>query len=526
MFAITTYKNLDERSSSIVDDVSVEYLKAIGEMPEKIIEICENLMQKCDTSPDPDAKLFKKYVEHVSRNFDLTVEGFAKDQKPNDPSSFDYRTYSPIINRYVEGIFNTDIYRIMDYLDCIRSMDHWLKTKKHMTPSERENFKRFSDEYNTIRECKYYAMVGTTNPENMLQRIYGAVVKRIEAKIRSFRTNNSDLITRLSKPVDIEKPNHREELAKELSMLYQIYLSESENDHTKQFNVKTQKGRIIPIKEFDQWLWYMREYGSPTGVQSVELKQQKHIHKERFKNIGNTDFVVKAELEVFGRTVKKDSAYSGSGPMSIMQAFERYNERPNSESSTTIFSNELHKLDTECDTIIRQHGFVHRKVRLTFENVLAAEKQSDFLTIIGVFAPITPDDFIPIGDASHNRLFCDKNWAHGLDIPLESVIFTQSVDAGNGEGWKFSADDILQMSGRCGRPSKSTISVVYMAGTTYKKCLLNVATEAITNLLLRYKYYKLKNGTLTINAPILDDLQYKNMEVTALLERMRNTDMW
>jgi hypothetical protein len=143
------------------------------------------------------------------------------------------------------------------------------------------------------------------------------------------------------------------------------------------------------------------------------------------------------------------------------------------------------------------------------------------LSVIGVFAPGSTDEMTAIGNTRCNRLFCDKTFAHGLDIPLEALIFTESVNEGNGKDGTYSANDILQQSGRCGRPSKSNISVVYMSGATYEKCLRGNASDAITNLLLRYKYYNLEDGSVTINRPMLESSRYPETQVAGLLERMR-----
>jgi hypothetical protein len=62
-----------------------------------------------------------------------------------------------------------------------------------------------------------------------------------------------------------------------------------------------------------------------------------------------------------------------------------------------------------------------------------------------------------------------------------------------------------------------------MASTTYKKCLRGDTTKELTNLLLRYKYYRLEKGTSSVEGDMLPETRYDETEVSALHQRMIET---
>jgi hypothetical protein len=135
-----------------------------------------------------------------------------------------------------------------------------------------------------------------------------------------------------------------------------------------------------------------------------------------------------------------------------------------------------------------------------------------------------------------NRLFYDKAGARGIDLPIEAVIVTRSFEGYTREDLKrgripkymissdgkfpegYSTDDILQMTGRCGRPSLSKISVVYMSADCYDKILNETKSCDTRNVMMRTKYYRQDVNENNITGPITN--RSEDTRVTHLIRDM------
>jgi Uncharacterized conserved protein len=577
LFTNTTYVSTKEHRVK-VDNVFSTYIMRVGSVPEEIISLCERIEIQCKLvfeSRSYSAKdrelmsLISMLAGYVARTLDTTEAGLVRyyfNLGKNSLLSMDefvvivrslpvsdrivgeYSDFNAIRNQI--GTLFSEIVRIRRYID---SFDSWIKDNPHeleindpdgKKPSSLDIslFNRHVDDYFTIRECKYYAMVGTTKPVELMKRIYDAVVNRIRNVVHDFRRKHNELFCIAQKFSKDRRPDDREILARTLHSEFEQYAKACEQDHTKTLHINAgSSGRLnlIRVEEFDQWLFYMSEspnldpsrkgiftkIGSSSRIKRIwELRGTAPRVDESLMHTGELAVAATGDTRGTGGpkiSSKRKHQVSDRRQLSIIDAWSKYEKEFLEPSLKTDKLGEyIDELNETCDLILKQHGFIHSQpIKMTREMINeCVDGAESFYTVIGVFAP-TRSTIGEIERGRYNRFFSGKDFAHGIDTPLEAVIFTQTVDDGSGEGASFSADDILQMSGRCGRPSKSTVSVVYMANSTYLKCI-NGDKADITNLLLRYKYYRLPKKTGTINGTMLPYSRYDEMEVASLHQTM------
>jgi len=302
------------------------------------------------------------------------------------------------------------------------------------------------------------------------------------------------------------------------------FFQEIKKAETENINLKRSKKEEEYLKREDD---RAQERSDSDEEEDIERKETRTTKE-------TTDAETLALAQQTGPSGKKSTFNAkrrGDSNLSILSAYNNYNKREKPEElAKKTLEKILQDLNQECNKIISQYMFVHqRPVRLSAEQVQKFKLQ-EIYEYIGVYAPKNTDE-VP-REGKYNRLFCGRECSRALDCPLEAVIFTQSVDD-NGdqkEGY-FNTDDILQMSGRCGRPSKSIISVVYMTDTTYIKCLTGDTTSNISNPLLRYKYYRQDSKSTSINDPMIGypnkdkniadaNTEYYTTRVFKLLDKM------
>jgi hypothetical protein len=555
LFRSTTY-NSPEAHEVTIENIFTTYITRINRIPEEIIAKCWYIKDLCDqitsdgTQSDLEkeqARLVKAYIEHTEGTFAFNenVSGFI---------SRYYALNTKLVTRQDEATaiitklpkhrirsIGKAFAQIIQLHGYIHSFEKWSKDNPDdMKDPKGEKmlasyFSRHVDDFRTIRTCKYYAMVGTTQPTVLMARVYDGVAERLERVINEFKQKHHALI---ADAVVYDKTDHtgsRENLAKELYAEFSRYKDEADEDHTKIVLLNAGTDAMPHNKEvrtFGLWLIYMSESPklSPerrklfmnigSNKETIEfwkerakLRGTRHERREGLTHTG--------ELAMPEDSARTERTGSRTRQLGIIQAFNKYSEetyRPGNRVEE--LRGHIHELNKRCNAILVQHGFVHtQEVNMNREMLMEVKTKADIFGIMGVIAPGTSDEMRFYSRNRYNRFFSDKKFAHGIDTPLEAVILTQTVDKGQGEGATFSADDILQMSGRCGRPSRSTISVVYMADSTYRKCLVGDKGD-ITNLLLRYKYYRLPAGNGTIEGDMLPYSRYDEMEVNALFGRM------
>jgi hypothetical protein len=576
-FTNTTYVT-DDKYRVKINNVFSTYIMRVGNVPEEIISLCERIEIQCKlviegeiySAKDKELmSLISMLVGYVARTLDITEAGLEqhyynsisdktlvmdelkkiiRSLPVSDRIVIEHSDFNAVCNQI--GTLYSGIVRIRRYID---SFDSWIKDNGHeleiIDPDEKKPssldvslFNRHVDDYFTIRECKYYAMVGTTKPDELMKRIYDAVVNRIRNVVHDFRRKHNELFSVAQKFSKDRKVDEREILARTLHSEYEQYAKACEQDYAKTLHINAGSSgnlNLIQVKKFDQWLFYMSEspdidpsrrvifsnIGTSENISRIwELRGTTPRADESLMHTGELAVATTGDTRKTGApkmSSKRKHQVSDRRQMSILDAWKKYkNEFRDPSFKIDNLSELIQELNETCDLILKQHGFIHSQpIKMTREMINeCVDGTESFYTVIGVFAP-TRSTIGEIERGRYNRFFSGKDFAHGIDTPLEAVIFTQTVDDGSGEGASFSADDILQMSGRCGRPSKSTVSVVYMASSTYLKCI-NGDKADITNLLLRYKYYRLPMKTGTINGTMLPYSRYDEMEVASLHQVM------
>jgi hypothetical protein len=181
---------------------------------------------------------------------------------------------------------------------------------------------------------------------------------------------------------------------------------------------------------------------------------------------------------------------------------------------------ESHISDTIRDTIINilgsagiQHKFVPTVVP---KDVIEwnKDKTNEYIwKLLGVFVETKKNRIAP-SNIPLNRLFGTDNFARGVDLAVEAVIITNSFAE------KVSSDTILQMSGRCGRPGKSKISIVYMSAEVYDRIFRTGSSADIHRIMLRSNYYLQNQSQVDVlEMPSHDSNFIRRLEL--LLDNMR-----
>jgi hypothetical protein len=501
-FEPITY-DVDDEDQATIKSIFNVYLAAIGKIPSDIIGLCDSVISKCAMFPeDINYRILKKYVEgYLRETFDTSRRGM----KDYLEEFYSRKKILAFVRFYGKSsLVREEIGPITELSRYIRSIRYWICTNRVEFRPSLEKLRYISDEFYTIRRCEYYAMVATIDPSLLMTSIYSAVKADVSKIITAFEVEHRVLLHTVR---NMRTPvlTSREITA---SRLYNEYLRYEEAVSANEIGklIIRIAPRDYEVNTFEMWLYYMKNNTD---------RDAKGERRNDFTNIGYGQFQKSIGIRDGGR----------GGQVSILDALKSYEEKHDEpESNISKIRKLISELNKKCDTIVEQHRFNHTaKVDLSVDDICNGK---DVFSVIGVFAPDNIDDITAIGNRRYNRLFCDKRFAHGLDIPLEAVIFTGSVNEGDGQGKTYSADDILQQSGRCGRPSKSNTSAVYMSSATYKKCLTGNATGAITNILLRYKYYCLESGAHTVNLQTAPEPNYNDTEVFMLHERMARTKIF
>jgi len=539
-FETIEYIELRESEEKLAKETYNKYLEAIGDLVSQTIELCQILISKCVTDKkeleDRTPKTFlgaksspdeinerdliyhltkvKFYIEFILSTFDFSdIESSIKKFHDfhNDPKNgivrYDenYEVVGTVrlerITTIITGFMNSNesLSTIHNNILALRSLRFWAQKRGSKVPPL--HLARYEDELNTIRNCPYYAMVGTRHPTDLMHSIYGSVVVKVLGRVNKFHSDHKALFDGQQKHGAVNGLKPREEVAKKLHDEFTQASSSGEI-----MLVEVCPGFRRKVETFEDWLYYKKQEGHEIGnigegkfskEQQDALKATKE-HPVNVREEFNADVAQLAANERDGptHTNTQSRKFRGESGVGILQAWKAYRERVvDPESNRQKLDNLISELSKECDLIVKQHMLVHTQgIRLSKEIIVELMRApADIYLALGVCDPKNSNEIPLPTELKHNRLFCNKKCAHGLDIPLEAVIFTRSVEEGagyTGDAEAFTADDILQMSGRCGRPSKSSVSVVYMTGSTYWKCLTGSTTEDLASVLLRFKYYK------------------------------------
>jgi hypothetical protein len=348
------------------------------------------------------------------------------------------------------------------------------------------------EELRRIKETPYYMLVATTRPTEMMKEVY-------------------------ANPYDY--------IALHLSEYVRMYEILRRNLQ----EAEVQNG--LKKKELDR-----PEFKKRTGLDTLNFKQQQEIENAirinsaymRYK-LGTSENVM--SLEQFIRTNKLHDEPTFMAKFIPIYETARINDEAVKGARKALEDHD-NEYTRRFDRMLIEHGFVH-SIGCSL-NYAEAKQFVDGSNINYPYAIM----HVMFADASvkdlpsHklNRLFFDEAGARGTDLPLEAVLITRSF-----EGYKegdvipdymrtkgripdgASVDSILQMTGRCGRPSLSKISIVYMSADCYDRILNETKSSDTRSAMMRTKYYRQDVNENNITGPVA-----KREEDTRLFHLMRD----
>lgn len=431
-----------------------------------------------------------------------------------------------IRGRLMQEAFETVsiLYNVPELLDDIQHL---------FTPEAMNLLDRIRDEYNKIRNTEYYTMIGTDtytgteqskrpqSPKDLMEKIYGSVAYHIFQLLKSFHEQYPPNYVP-TQYAGNKKPSDREGLAKQL---HDEYTEAIKSKIPMRFEIFHERR---DVKTFEEWLHYIIETsparkGQIGDIGQGALTREKRDTRKRGAVTSSLpeDAARLAGVEAehkegggTGKTIRKGKHAT------ILQAWDNYQKMKfQTGDSVDQMAQMIHDVEHQCELILKRVGFNHTQpivlTRQDITEIVNGGRLAAVYELIGVYSAAEP---MECPRERNNRLFVDVACARGVDIPLESVIVTKAFSDA------YSADDILQLSGRCGRPSQSIISVVYIAEDSYRKSITQDQTRGLVNTLLRYHYYRQELEATSIDAPAAHD--EKNSRVASLVVEAYNKQIF
>lgn len=316
---------------------------------------------------------------------------------------------------------------------------------KHLSISKREEY-RPEEEIKCIKQSKHYTLVACEDPSAYAYMIYGEVYNYIRTiipsfiqQMKEFKFSEMDLRARLGN-ADAGSGKEKDLNTTKAVEAFVIYSSKVNN---KQF-----KGTFIEYLE--------KELGmKPSKASNFEVLYKAQKDKEP----------IEEELT------------------------KLKNDRSNYQYQMIRgIAKKLHDIGI----------YHHKNPSLEFEKAVKfIEGQLDDYPyeVMGVFIRDKYSTENP-PQQEENRLFYDNTGARGMDLPLKAVVITKEFELKN------NVDTINQMTGRCGRPTKSTISIVYMSAECHSKLLWDDTSPDTRDIMLRTKFYLQDDKANNITEPI------------------------
>jgi hypothetical protein len=497
-----------QRALKQVRDTRKAPPEALRQKRERVIAYLEHIQEK------KSAQSFKRFVENPVISQEAR---FAWDDQPDD----------------IEGVYATSdeakvqlMREAFTQVGIVYNVSELLNDIQHLfSDTVIESLRRIEDEFNLIRRNQHYTMVATDtaktrnesskrpqSPKELMEKIYGNVVFRIHEMLKTFHEQYPpNFISQ--KPTGDKKPSEDEQRAKRLHDEYEETMDAVAKTRVAlKFKVG---GENREVRTFEHWLHYMIQT-QPAKKAEIGDIGQGELTRER--NVAKKKGAVDSDLPL-GEGEKREGGDSGKtirkgGRIAVLKAWESYQKITLAgETDADRMQGYVRDLISQCDSLLRRHGFNHSEpiglTRQRITEIINEGRLSDIYELIGVYAPASA---LECPKDKKNRLFVDVACARGLDIGLESVVITKAY------GDRYDADDILQISGRCGRPSKSIISVVYMAGDTYEKSIIDNQTRGLVSTLHRYHYYRQTMDSTSIDAPTAPT--YSEMRVSSLTKEV------
>jgi hypothetical protein len=433
---------------------------------------------------------------------------------------------------------NIDDYKVLrmeKVIEKLKTNPYWRDIEKMAVPTE-GTYRRLEqqlDELKLIKETEYYALVGTTKPKELRDGIYSGPAGIIREKILELAEFYNDYDT--AEREDGLMVNNRIANAVKFKKIYdewqetgrlkdaQVLLYKrrrvQQNDRNDPDVAVIEKAGEEPytiikgtykVNNFEEWLIYLRDKNQDL-VRGLNIG---HTSSDRLKDIYK--FALKTQTAVpqktgeivaeptegsFRENTKRNNDKHTKGIIDYWYIYIKQSTMAYGNVSDEV-KERTRRLEDEIRKILEGFRIYHSvpvsvnpKNIIFIKNYPSIENVYEFL---GVYSASSTADH-PSYQGKLNRLFGNVFCARGLDRPIEAVIITKSYEDA------CTSDDILQMSGRCGRPSKSNTSVFYISYEGYMKTFKEEETDGIVNSMFRMKFYLQPSSSTKITDSISTD---------------------
>lgn len=405
------------------------------------------------------------------------------------------------------------------------------------------NCQQLLDEDKLIRTSDLYLLSACTEPREKSRLIYEELLKNVEFFCNKFYNNNNLRKWKHFHEVDLSPSEEKD--AKKISKINSLdnnifyneykeryeqfvilYRQNDDKTRIRNYNTNYENDKfnesISPLKDpfaFTINVYFEKMIKSNPKM-SPQIRRNKfktivktlledfmeffttfnkeEIRKERIKNFENNHingFFVsldKPENAKTANSYQNRNKDDSDKDTNIYVAF-RYLSKKERQSIEIAGGNNgpVHDLFAkELLQMVKNHGFNLPQGVKDFSNpkeleeFLSNKDLGEYENYLNHLLKIFVSNGTKLPDAKHkiNRCFGDKSIAHRVNRPFEAVLITKSFQT-------IPVDTIIQMTGRCGRPGLSDVSVVYMTHDCYEKTLTHNEESSVENLAQRYKFY-------------------------------------
>ena len=347
-------------------------------------------------------------------------------------------------------------------------------------------------EMKCIKQSNNYTLVATSNPGLLAIELYGDILPIVRTILEEKVTNIQVLYSELQAiEATLKKPCYNDNpvkasLLRKNALIDERKRRESElrtDDEGHVVNMTT--NGILRAMSNDILRFTVEERRLISTLMTCDDVEDKVIDKLLAKP--GLTLKEKEVLETLsGQTLTKSERRN---LQTLAEEQKLIADRASLKRQEEYVSNEIRDLIMR---VLQTRQIVHKfKPVVDLADIIAwnKNKTEDYIyKLLGVFVETKKTPIAP--QYQLNRLIAGENFSRGIDLAIEAVIVTNDF-ANN-----YSSDTILQMSGRCGRPGKSKISIVYMSSDTYDRIYKSGSSSDINKIILRSNYY-LQNQSQT-----------------------------
>lgn len=357
------------------------------------------------------------------------------------------------------------------------------KFNKYQQPSIRINA-TLAEEIIKINELNYYTLVSTMDPVTMATAIYGPVFVDISSN-RDFKEKCST-ITRLRNELFHNKTKSSNDIPEYEQILAEINAMEkvSVNYNGKFIDINPPNIIDYYVGGIDMDIRQLKPFSSDTIVtDQLDVLRLEGVTETRLRNL--VKFIPQAR-DIIERMIDN---YRSNGLIEYeQQKIDRLERIRSIKEGRVDIADSIEQHIAETREFIRHtlaaYGIIHKYEMSEIDyKEIAHANFAQILDLLGVYV----EDLGTVTLSSNkkiNRIFADEKFSRGSNFPIECVYITKDF------GDAVSADTILQTTGRCGRPGKSMISIVYMTYQHYDKIYNQQSTNDVNNIMQRTQFYR------------------------------------